>query len=103
VVWTRNAILDLITDYGEKEAEKDPGQTNKKVWDSVAAKLEEENYHFTATQCKWKFSYLKGCYMKEKKNLGERPTPAEHELGLNTSINSTKFITTATSTGSHIQ
>jgi Myb/SANT-like DNA-binding domain len=72
--WYHQAILALIAAYNEKDGAKDPGQTNKKVWDLVAAKLSEEGHPFTSAQCKWKFTYLKQLYMKEKKARGASNT-----------------------------
>jgi Myb/SANT-like DNA-binding domain len=72
--WTEPGIFSLISIYGEVDGEREPGQTNKKVWDIISAKLGEEGHLYSAVQCKWKFTYLKQRYMQEKKARGPSNT-----------------------------
>ncbi|CAG9764761.1 unnamed protein product [Ceutorhynchus assimilis] len=76
--WTRSDILALI-DAVKNHQEKFKSSTmkNDAVWKIISATLEKKGKCFTATQCKDKYKYLKGKYMKKKDNMSDRSSGAE--------------------------
>lgn len=76
--WTRSDILALIdTVKNHQQNFKSSTMKNDTIWKIISETLETNGKCFTATQCKDKYKYLKGKYMKKKDNMSDRSSGAE--------------------------
>lgn len=76
--WTRSYILALLDAVKNHQHNfKFSTMKNDTVWKIISDTLEKNGKCFTATQCKDKYKYLKGKYMKTKDNMSDRSSGAE--------------------------
>jgi len=76
--WSRSAILHLISCY-EKFKNELTSMTIKREtgWKLVANEMQRNNFHYSSSQCRDKWKYLKLRYSKKKDNMKDTSSGAE--------------------------